>query len=121
YKDAARSWALYAGQREDANLASNAIFNGDFESMPSGSRFDWRMDNLDDDVVVEVDASVARTGARSLRVRFGGKANVAYSHTFETTFVTPGLYRFQAFVRSQGITTDQGIGFHIFDAEGSSP
>jgi hypothetical protein len=53
-------------------------------------------------------------------VRFGGKANVTYSHTFETTFVTPGVYRFRAFVRSQAITTDQGIGFHIFDPEGSS-
>jgi O-antigen ligase len=121
YEDAARSWALYAADRGNAYLESNWLFNGDFESQPSGSRFDWTMENLNDDVEVELDASVARTGARSLRVRFGGKANVAYSHTFETTFVTPGLYRFQAFVRSQGITTDQGIGFHIFDAEGSSP
>jgi hypothetical protein len=120
HERAARSWALYVGDRGNGYLESNWLFNGDFESKPSGSRFDWRIENLNDDVEVELDASVARTGARSLRVRFGGKENVTYSHTFETTFVTPGLYRFQAFVRSQGITTDQGIGFHIFDAEGSS-
>ena len=29
----------------------------------------------------------------------------------------PGVYLFQAFVRSEGMTTDQGIGFRILDTE----
>ncbi len=120
YETAARSWALYLGHRGNGYLESNWLFNGDFESEPSGTAFDWTMENVHDDVEVALDASVARTGARSLRVRFEGKENVNYNHTSETTFVTPGVYRFQAFVHTQDITTDQGIGFRIFDAEGSS-
>jgi hypothetical protein len=34
--------------------------------------------------------------------------------------VTSGKYRFEAYVRTQAITTDQGIGFHIFDGENGS-
>jgi hypothetical protein len=120
YEIAARSWALYLSHRSNGYLESNWLFNGDFESEPSGTAFDWTLENLNEDVKVALDASVARSGAQSLRVRFGGKENVSYSHTSQTTFVTPGVYRFQAFVRTEDITTDQGIGFHIFDVEESS-
>ena len=34
------------------------------------------------------------------------------------TVVVPGVYRFQAYVRAQDITTDQGIGFRIFGVGG---
>lgn len=120
YESAARSWALYLGNRRNGYLESNWLFNGGFESDLSGTAFDWRMENLHDAVEVALDASVARTGARSLRIRFGGKENVSYNHTSETSFVTPGLYRFEAFIRARDITTDRGIGFRIVDAEGSS-
>jgi putative inorganic carbon (HCO3(-)) transporter len=119
YERAAQSWALYVGDRGDGYSQSNWVFNAGFESMPAGGRFDWTMDNLADDVVVELDSTVARTGTRSLRVRFAGKENVSYSHVFQTMFVRPGSYRFQAFVRAQDITTDQGLGFQLFDAEDS--
>jgi hypothetical protein len=52
-------------------------------------------------------------------VRFAGKENVSYSHVTQTIFVRPGFYRFQAFVRAEDITTDQGLGFQLFDAEDS--
>ena len=120
YEIAARSWALYLGHRRNGYLESNWLFNGDFESEPQQVPFDWSLQNLNDDVQVALDASVARTGARSLRVRFGGKENVSYSHTSETSSVTPGVYRFEAFIRAQDITTDRGIGFQIVDAEQSS-
>jgi len=31
--------------------------------------------------------------------------------------VTPGVYRFHALIRTEGLTTDQGIRFRISDAE----
>jgi len=33
------------------------------------------------------------------------------------TSVTPGPYRFRAFIRTEGLTTDQGIRFRVSDAE----
>jgi hypothetical protein len=71
-------------------------------------------------VDVARDGSVAHTGAHSLRIRFDGKENVAYRHIRQTAFVTPGRYRFEAYIRTQEITTDQGIGFHIYDPESPS-
>jgi hypothetical protein len=119
YEIAARTWALYLGGRAKGYLETTWLFDGDFEIEPLGSRFDWTMSNLNDDVEVAFDSSVARTGARSLRIRFAGKENVHYNHVSQTAFVTTGVYRFEAFVRAQGITTDQGIYFRVFDAEDS--
>jgi len=52
----------------------------------------------------------------SLRIRFGGKENVAYSHIAQRAVVWPGPYRFEAWIRTEEITTNQGIGWRIFDA-----
>jgi tetratricopeptide (TPR) repeat protein len=117
YEAAAQSWARFLGDHRAGYLDTNWIYNGDFESEPEGLAFDWRMEGLGDDVEVARDASVAHTGAYSLRIRFAGKTNVNYGNTFETAFVIPGTYRFEAFVRTERITTDEGIGFHIY-AEG---
>jgi len=120
YESAAQAWARYLGNRRNGYMESNWLYNGDFESEPSGVAFDWRIESLNDDVVVTLDSSVAHTGLRSLKIQFGGKENVNYSHTSQTAFVRPGRYRFTAFVRTAGITTDQGIAFHIFDPEPGS-
>jgi len=64
-------------------------------------------------VQVVLDSAVAHTGGHSLQLAFAGKENVSYSYTSEAAFVTPGLYRFQAFVRADGLTTDQRIRFRV--------
>ena len=120
YESAARSWALYLGDHRNGYLESNWLFNGDFETAPSGSALDWKMENLNNDVQVALDRSVSYTGGQSLRIRFGGKENVNYNSTYQTAFVPPGTYRFEAYIRTQQITTDQGIGFHIFDPQAAS-
>jgi hypothetical protein len=120
YEAVAQAWANYLGDSGHGYLTSNYLFNGDFEAQPSGVDFDWTMEDLNDDVKVTIDPSVAHTGSRSLKIQFGGKANVNYDRTSQKVFVRPGRYRFSAFIRAEGITTDQGIAFHIFDAESSA-
>jgi O-antigen ligase/tetratricopeptide (TPR) repeat protein len=119
YEAAARSWADYLGARGRGYLESTAVFNGDFESEPSKSVFDWRIDERND-VEVARDAAIAHTGTHSLRVRFGSQGNVDYSQISQTVFIRPGTYRFEAFIRTQDITTDQGVGFRILDPEEGS-
>ena len=116
YEAAARSWAAYLGDHRNGYLESNWAFNGDFEAEPSGTGFDWTIDPVAG-VEVAWDSSVAHTGSHSLRIRFDGNHNVDYHHVFQKAFVTPGTYRFEAFLRTWDITTSQGIGFTIFDAE----
>jgi O-antigen ligase len=114
---AARGWALYLGDAANGYLRSTWVLNGDFESDPSSSMFDWRIGGLNRDVETALDDRVARTGSRSLRIRFAGKRNVNYSETWQTAFVPPGVYRFEAFVRTRAIKTAEGIRFRIFDPD----
>jgi O-antigen ligase len=117
YQDAAQTWALYLGDRRNGYLQSNWLWNGGFESEPSGLALDWRIENPDNAAITRLDSAVAHSGSRSLRIDFAGKENVNYSQTAQTAVVTPGAYRFEAFVRTMDITTDRGIGFHIYDPE----
>ncbi|MGC9951182.1 MAG: O-antigen ligase family protein [Bryobacteraceae bacterium] len=116
YEAAARAWAQYLGPHGNGYLESTWIFNGDFESEPSDSAFDWRI-NAREGVEASIDAQVAHTGSHSLRIRFEGKENLDYNDVGQTAFVKPGRYRFEAYVRTEGISSDRGIAFHIYDRE----
>jgi hypothetical protein len=118
YEAAARSWALYLGDQRGAYLNSDWLYNGDFESEPSGSSFDWRIDTRPG-VGAAWDASVSHSGRHSLRIRFEGKENLAFNQIWQTAFVPQGRYRFEAYVRTEAITTDQGVGFHLAGTGGS--
>jgi hypothetical protein len=54
------------------------------------------------------------TGNRSLRLAFDGKSNVNFSGVCHVVPVQPSThYRFSAWVRTKGLTTDQGIRFQL--------
>ena len=55
-----------------------------------------------------------------MRVRSEGQENVQYQHLVQKIVVQPGRYRFGVYIRTEGITTDQGVGFQILAADGSS-
>jgi len=119
YETAAYAWAAYLGPRRNGYLESNWIFNGDFEKDISDSAFDWHI-NGRDGVEAAEDAQVAHTGSHSMRIQFEGKENLDYNGVGQTAFVRPGRYRFEAYVRTREISTDKGVGFHIYDRESSS-
>ncbi len=116
YEAAGRAWAEYAGAREPGYPEKNAVFNGGFERAPAGAVFDWRMDALRG-VRAERDGSAAGEGRYSLRLAFDGSENVAFAGVSERARVTAGVYRFEARMRTEGITTDEGIGLRVVDTE----
>ena len=71
---AAQRWALYAGGRSEGYPESNRIFNGDFETDPAGSRFDWTIVPTAG-VTVDFDREVTYSRGRALRIRFDGTSN----------------------------------------------
>lgn len=119
YEAAARAWAQYLGPRRNGYLESNWVFNGDFENELSSSPFDWRI-GARDGVEAGEDWQVAHTGSRSMRIHFEGKENLDYNDVGQIAFVKPGRYRFEAYVRTDEISTDKGVGFHIYDRESGS-
>ena len=92
----------------------NNLFNGGFDREFSGSPLGWR-------IYPAGHAGAARErhaetdAAWSLRLDFDGHANLDYSHVRQQVVVRPGRHRFRARVRPNHLTTDQGIGFRIFD------
>ena len=110
----------YIGERGDAwQSASNLVFNPGFESEPLGAKLYWEI-HFSGKFETARDFEVAATGSSSLRVRFEGQENVAYQHLVQKVVVQPGRYRFRVHIRTEGITTDQGVGFQILAADGSS-
>jgi hypothetical protein len=116
YRDAAEAWARHVGERRGNYLRPERLFNGDFEYAPTDTALDWRILPLEG-VEVSRDSVVRFSGKYALRVRFEGEANVSYAHTSQIAWVTAGEYRFEARMRTEGITTNKGLSFRIVDAE----
>jgi hypothetical protein len=113
---AASVWAQQMGARADDYDKSTYLFNGDFESDPAQSPFDWNVGRAES-VEVTRDCTSASLGKCSLRISFAGTQNLDVTAASQLAFVRPGTYRFHAFIRTEALTTDQGIRFRISDAE----
>ena len=86
---------------------------------PAGAIFDWHIET-ERGVDASLDSQEAHSGKSSLKLYFSGGQNLRYHHVTQTAYANAGRYRFLAFIKTAGITTDEGIRFHIF-AEGPAP
>ena len=99
-----------------AASGANLLFNPGFERSPSGSPLDWRIRPLEG---VEVKREVPETAQAktALRIDFRKAGNPDYRHVSQQVVVGGERLAFRAAVRGEGLTSDQGIGFQIVDAE----
>ncbi len=96
--------------------ALNLITNGEFKFDILNGGLDWRVISIDG-VVVNVDSREAVEGSRAFRIEFDGKHNLDYQQVFQFVVVQPNTrYKFSGSLRANGITTDSGPRFQIFDA-----
>ncbi len=115
--EAASTWAKHLGDRKADYQDPELLYNGGFENELTGSPLDWRVQKLEG---VEDDLATGEGygRGRALRLRFAGVANISYSHVSQHTAVPKGgKYRFSARVRTDRLTTNQGIRFRLYDAE----
>jgi tetratricopeptide (TPR) repeat protein len=106
---AATNWP----QDEGAN--SSLVFNGGFEHDLLNGAFDWREDSIPG-VAFSSDRAVVHGGRRALRATFDGSANLDFQNLQQFTAVEPRhRYHFGAYLRLDGISTDSGIRFAIYD------
>jgi len=90
-------------------------FNGGFEHDLLNGGFDWRELPLSG-VSYDLDSSVLHSGHQSLRITFDGAVNINFQHIFQYVYVAPHQpYRFLAYLRTDGISSENGIQFDIFD------
>ena len=112
YQAAATAWAEYLGDRSRGYLKSNWIFNGDFESETTRLALDWSI-LPSDGIEVERVADTKLSGKYSLRIKFAGKQNLTSIPVSQRAVVTPGRYHFEAYVKNENLTTDQGISVQV--------
>jgi hypothetical protein len=113
YRSAAGIWAQYLGNRAGDYPEPNALFNGSFEREPTGAVFDWRIETVPG-VDVSLDSHERQSGKSSLKLHFSGDQNLRYHHVAQSVSANAGKYRFLAYIKTAGITTDEGIRFHVF-------
>jgi hypothetical protein len=94
----------------------NLITNGNFAFASLNGGLDWRIIPAPG-ASAAVDASTAFGGSKSLRINFDGTQNLEYGHVLQYVPVTPDTtYKFSAYMRAQGITTDSGPRFLLQEA-----
>jgi tetratricopeptide (TPR) repeat protein len=95
---------------------ANLITNGGFEDPPVNGGFDWRTPGIEG-ADIRIDESVVHSGTRSLLLHFEGTRNLDFGHVAQYVSVNPDTsYRFLAYARAEGITTNSGPRIAIYDA-----
>jgi len=115
---AADAWTAHFSSRNADTQHPPLLFNGSFERELTASAFDWSFDRANG-VSVERDPASHYDGAYSLRIAFSGNDNPDFHGLKQLVVLKPGRYRFQAQVRTDRITSDEGIRFRIQAADGS--
>ncbi len=103
-----------------AGPSGNLITNGDFEGEISNLGFDWRILRVPG-AYADRDTTNYRSPGHALLVQFSGKENLNYLHVYQLVKVSPkSSYRLQAFMKTEGITTDSGPRLEVRDAYDSA-
>jgi hypothetical protein len=114
--EAAEAWRAFTIHQMPEYRTANFVYNGGFEQTPRPSRLDWRLDSVKGVQVTRVQ-SAAHNGDWSLRVQFDGLENVEFHQAVQDVVIEPGRWQFRAFLKTDQITTDQGVALHVFDSE----
>jgi len=112
---AAEAWESLNARHAADYRRTNWVFNGSFEAAPRTSPLDWQIASTEDVEAKRVDG-VAKDGRWSLELLFRGSENVDYHGVKQEAVIHPGKWELRAFVKTQDITTDQGVAIRIFDA-----
>jgi hypothetical protein len=79
-----------------------------------GGGFAWTYPPPTQGVQIQIDSREKHSGARSLQLTFDGKLNTYLTGPCHEVFVRPATsYLFSAWLRTQSLSTDQGIRFQL--------
>jgi hypothetical protein len=115
--EAQRVWdqaVVLAGLADLPEPPGSVLWDGGFESGLFGDSFAWRLPGPTSGVQIRTDSGEKHSGARSLQLMFDGKFNSYLVGPCHEVAVQPSTsYRFSAWVRTQSLSTDQGIRFQL--------
>ena len=105
-----------AGVARPAGNDKSLVWDGGFEQDLLNAGFAWHYEPLQG-ANLAFDESTVHSGRRSLRISFDGTANVYFHNLWQYVAVDANTtYQFSAYVRTEDLTTDEGVQFSIFGA-----
>lgn len=111
--DSRKAYATFAALLPPDQLTElGYVFNGSFESAPSGLLFDWNLVPTRG-VDIGIVSDQAADGQNSLSVTFGG-APTAFQNVRETLILDPGDYHLSGMVKTQDLKTERGLTWRIY-------
>jgi tetratricopeptide (TPR) repeat protein len=113
---ATREWRrAYAGKSPNFQFL-NWVYNGSFEMEPKPGPFDWHIETTP-----EVEAARVTEGSHdgiwSVKIKFDGSSDVDYHGVYQEVAIKPGQWRLRAFLKLDGISSDQGISLRVYDPQ----
>jgi hypothetical protein len=94
--------------------ASSVVWDGGFETGAVGGGFAWEYPASFNSVQIRLDTREKHSGRQSLRLQFNGKRNLDFENACVIAPDRPSTsYRFSGWVRTRGLTTDEGVRFSL--------
>ena len=116
YSEALQTWAGFNSASDPGYQKMNWIFNGSFEREPADCPFDWNVDSTDV-VDVSIESGTNYGGTSALKLAFIGQRKTEFRPIFQEAVLTPGWWTLRAYMKASQPAGDQGLFFHIVDAE----
>ena len=117
FREAREVWdqaVTFSGLATIPEPAGSILWDGGFESGVIGGGFAWTFPVAVRGVQISIDPHEKHSGSHSLQLLFNGKFNLQLEGPCHDVPVEPSTaYHFSAWVRTQSLTTDQGIRFHL--------
>lgn len=108
FSRAVSAWSAYSARSGRTRPEGLYNFNGGFDWDPADGPFDWML-RPTPGVRVTFDDAIKLAGARSARLDFDGTKNVTAIGLTQGVWLPPGRYRLQAMVKTEGVTTREGV------------
>jgi hypothetical protein len=116
---ATKEWRRAYASKSPSFQFLNWVYNGSFETEPKPGPFDWHIETTP-----EVEAARVTEGSHdgiwSVKLTFNGSTDVDYHGVYQEVAIQPGQWRLRAFLKLEGITSDQGISLRVYDPQGPS-
>lgn len=106
-------WQQLVAKRQPDYRKGNWIYNPRFEFPITDSPFDWTTETRKD-VDTGVVSDAESNGKPAYRIRFNGESNTDYHQAYQDMVLEPGRYEFSVMVKTEQVTTDEGIRLHIY-------
>jgi hypothetical protein len=116
FADAHRVWrdALLLSDVVTGDPPGSVLWDGGFESNVRGGGFAWAFSPATIGVQASLDGRQRHSGKQSLRLFLDGKHSTNYDGVCTNAEVRPQTtYRFSAWVRTQSLTSDEGVRFRL--------